>query len=377
MKKIFLTMTLLLGLMATPAFATETTFTDVPESHWAYSTISAAVDAGLFKGTSETTFDPDSSITRAEFITVIMRAVASDVDISATTEDWWSGSYYAAIDIGILEEYNPSSGANYYYHQMTDDMSRQEMATALANAMTYTGETLKDDISSSRIPDFADLTTSHRAGVLLAYSNGLLAGVDDKGNFAPRDTLTRAQACTVLMRLIDANQRISIKSDVEYYEIYDVSGITGKIIYEGRTRDGINAQEGDTVIKADGTMVTLAYGEVYGILGEGQGVAADLGLQDHNGTALMNGMSYYTSPSLTDSFGTNINNHSYKLNPITGCAHWGSEIQHIEYPDYDGTFVGQLSNDLNWIWTELRWMLCFNIDPDYADVDAILEANGL
>lgn len=44
----------------------ELKFTDVPEAHWAYKAIKEAVFTGMMKGTSETTFEPDRSPTRAE-----------------------------------------------------------------------------------------------------------------------------------------------------------------------------------------------------------------------------------------------------------------------------------------------------------------------
>ena len=43
-------------------------FTDVPSSHWAFPYIMFAVQAGLFQGTSATTFEPDGPVEASEAI---------------------------------------------------------------------------------------------------------------------------------------------------------------------------------------------------------------------------------------------------------------------------------------------------------------------
>lgn len=58
-------------------------FSDVPSSHWAYKNIMAMTSKGLFSGTTTPingvgTFAPDKTMTRAEFVTVVMRAMYAD-----------------------------------------------------------------------------------------------------------------------------------------------------------------------------------------------------------------------------------------------------------------------------------------------------------
>lgn len=55
-------------------------FSDVPSTHWAYKNIMAMTSKGLFSGTTTPvngvgTFAPDKTMTRAEFVTVVMRAM--------------------------------------------------------------------------------------------------------------------------------------------------------------------------------------------------------------------------------------------------------------------------------------------------------------
>ena len=55
-------------------------FTDVPQSHWAYGTIATATKAGWVSGYTDGTFKPDQSITRAEAMTIINRVLNRGVN---------------------------------------------------------------------------------------------------------------------------------------------------------------------------------------------------------------------------------------------------------------------------------------------------------
>lgn len=64
-------------------------FTDVPETHWAKNNIVIGTWLGLVKGDPEGTFRPNEPITRAEAVTVTLRAVG----VSAL----FAGSFAAAV----------------------------------------------------------------------------------------------------------------------------------------------------------------------------------------------------------------------------------------------------------------------------------------
>ena len=76
-------------------------FSDVPETYWGYKTIMDMTGKGLFKGTTEPvnnvgTFLPESSMTRAEFIVVALRALCPQKAHNAANffdKVWWDGYY--------------------------------------------------------------------------------------------------------------------------------------------------------------------------------------------------------------------------------------------------------------------------------------------
>jgi len=88
------------------ALADTANFSDV-EDHWAKAAIEWGVEQGAVKGYDDGTFKPDADVTEAEFLSMFLRAFASDVPVSA--EDWSKPVYDLAETnnypaIGLTEE---------------------------------------------------------------------------------------------------------------------------------------------------------------------------------------------------------------------------------------------------------------------------------
>ena len=157
-------------------------------------------------------------------------------------------------------------------------------------------------------------------------------------------------------------------------------------IHEGEVSQRRFAREGDTVVKADGTEVVLAIGP-HGVLGEGQGVAPDLGV-----TVTGVGNTTVTMTNVTglvfsgdvgdqvDSTGMTVNNQSYYVNLVTGEGHWAAEWRVItSAPTEPGEFADQLSEDKNWVWsgTLQSWMEVSVQAMPQETLNRVLAANGL
>lgn len=66
MKKFCIVMALCSALTFTEVFA-DRSFSDLPDSHWAYGVVQQLVDAGRINGYPDGSFQPDSQVTRWEF----------------------------------------------------------------------------------------------------------------------------------------------------------------------------------------------------------------------------------------------------------------------------------------------------------------------
>ncbi len=406
LKNILITSALTLSLLTSTAFAADISdFTDA-QSHWARDTIEIMVEKGIMNGVSTTSFAPDDIITYGEVLAIATRLVAPEyIEIGAfqamySEEKYyhWALDYYiAAANCGIVDDedlmsmrvwakmvYGTERGTVY---NMNQTVTREEMAVMLCSIAEVNGETLTEvENIGYNIADYNFISSIDE--VKAVQSSGLMTGVDSQGTFDPYGTLTRAEATTIFCRLMNYIDRVDVVVNaptdtngnvIDFAAATETPDANGAMtIYEGKIHENV-AKEGDIVIKEDGTTVVLAYGE-HGILGEGQGVAPNLGLVSTSGNILKSGSSYYSSTNtIKDSFGNSLNNQTYSVNPITGSGHWGSEITVLlaaTKPTSDGTFKYELSDDCIWIWTGTTWMSCFNMG-DTADVEAILEYNGL
>ncbi|MGN1001422.1 MAG: S-layer homology domain-containing protein [Oscillospiraceae bacterium] len=290
MKKRFLSLALCLllaiSVLFTPAFAVNQvkSFSDVPSDHWAHDAIMDMVSRGMFQGTTDPdangvgTFDPDATMTRAQFIAVITRYLyADELAAMETIPDatWYLNSYQVAVDKGLIKT------NKFGLASMNDDMKREEMAIVLVRAMEAMGEDTASSVQNSDIPDYNAIGTACRSYVKIAYGKGLLTGVDSQGTFDPKGTLTRAQGATVIYRLLEPSTRVEFHP----YKVQEgtIVAPTGFSWVEGELH-GHKPQPGDTVIKADGTEVVLQIGPG-GVLGAGQGVNIWAGMVSEGKTA--------------------------------------------------------------------------------------------
>jgi len=336
-------------------------FRDVAEDRWSHGAIMEMVGLGMFKGTEAPDangmglFDPEGTMSRAQLLAVVTRHLYADTLARMTAgQYWYSNNYTVALNNGIITESEVSADS------LNDPITRQEMAMVMVRAALKQGETLPDLVPTSRIADYATIGTYYQAYVRQAFSMGLLAGYDDKGTFGPKDTLTREQGAMVVYRLVNMDSRV----EVDYGDTSTDSPVEGAItIYEGQTRTNRVAQPGDIFVRANGTRITLQRGPS-GVIGEGQGVAPDLGLIDSQGREVRNGGSnIFRSADFTvtkDSNGAPLNNQVYYVNKYTGEGHWQCEwlqiASSISKPPRDGTRDAERYTEDGvcvWVWNAL------------------------
>lgn len=191
-----LTLTLL-----TPAFAANTlSFSDVPATHWAYAAITDMTEKEMFQGTTPAvngvgTFSPDNDMSRAAFITVIVRYLYPDEIKPVAAGQKWYEPYTAVARVhGIIRDGELSD--------MDGAMLRQEMATVLVRAADLQQKEVGELVDTSEIADYDTIENTYKQDVRKCFSYGMIKGIDSKGTFAPLGKMNRAQAATVVYRLI-------------------------------------------------------------------------------------------------------------------------------------------------------------------------------
>ena len=178
-----------------------TPFKDVT-SHWAEKAIAATADAGLFEGVSETAFQPNGTMTRGMFVTVLGRASAADVSSYTESEfkdvdmsKWYGGYVEWAAENGIAS----GTGINF---EPNAAISREQIATMLTNYCTYKG-TGPVGLWAIQLnyTDLEKINDWANEGVMFATLKKYVSGYPD-GSFGPQNNATRAEVATIMDRYL-------------------------------------------------------------------------------------------------------------------------------------------------------------------------------
>lgn len=328
-------------------------YSDVKQGDWYYDAVMNMTKMGLFSGTGDGKFSPNNTMTRGEFLTVVVRYLYGD-ELSAMGAvpqgaHWADNARVVALNHGIINNNEIAEGS------LSKQITRQEMTMIMVRASDANGETKPRQIEASKITDYNSIGTYYRSYVIDAISRGMIAGTSSNAEthtltFSPNGVLTRGQAATVLYRLVSPENRGEVDYTTPIVNPSDPEQGQGQTWVEGEKHN--KPQAGDTVIKADGTKVVLKYVEVapgsnFYVLGYGQGVDIITGTTINGVTAtednLMGAWSgFQPAGDLT----------AFVKDPITGEVHteyeWG-QIRLYNTPDYEGTYEGEKSG-LYFVW---------------------------
>ena len=114
------------------------TFTDVDASHWAYSYIDELSNDGVINGYQDGRFNPSGTITKAEYLKLLVGTVASNNQLEEmqnaqnSSANWFDPYVQFATSRGIIKE-------NYSTEELKSSVSRSEMATLMVEFANYVG----------------------------------------------------------------------------------------------------------------------------------------------------------------------------------------------------------------------------------------------
>ncbi len=166
-------------------------------SHWAKENIEKMVAAGVAKGVSATEFKPEAFVTRAEFVTFLSRALKLDkadkaVEFSdVSSNDWFYSSVLAASD--YVEGWD---GMFHPYENITREAMAKIIVTACKESFT---EQSSYELNFADIGEMSDWSVEY---IKTVCAEGIFEG-DNNNCFAPKKNATRAEALTVISKLLD------------------------------------------------------------------------------------------------------------------------------------------------------------------------------
>ena len=199
-------------------------FTDIDTTHWAYEYVEEMSTQGYLKGYEDNTFKPDNEVTREEFAQMVYN-VLSNQSVSSVLHDYydvqidrWSYSAVQLIGDSIKET---SDGYVYFYP--TKPIERQEVAKVLSDVLGLQADVTKmntpvelaeNSIDKKilyelqniiKFEDVENINSLYYEAVYNVYNAGYMQGMTET-SFSPTSSLTRAQAATLLYRILHKDQ---------------------------------------------------------------------------------------------------------------------------------------------------------------------------
>lgn len=157
-------------------------------------TITAA-GIGRYEGKATATFE----IVRPTY------DVSEFIDVPRNGSEWYTDYVYEAAKYGYLTGYKNADGTPTGYFGPNDALTRAQVATILYRACptgSLTDTDNSSDANSVNKTPFPDVESGvfYTKAMNWAYANGILTGVDGKGEMQPNREITREELAVVMMR---------------------------------------------------------------------------------------------------------------------------------------------------------------------------------
>lgn len=195
-------------------------FTDVTGKDWFYENVAACYEDGIMGGTEPTVFSPYDLLPEEQTATLCARLRAQrlgeEIPAQAPGEAWYGPylRYLADLELSITPG----------------------VQCTRARFLTMLGAVLDDQVLTpvytvDLLPDTKDET------VLRFYRAGILNGMDKYGSFIPNKTLTRAEAATMVSRILVPGLRVAVEpadytpfraAGVAPAEVFFTNGVTAE-----------------------------------------------------------------------------------------------------------------------------------------------------
>lgn len=176
-------------------------FSDLDEAEWARDAVETLAEKGVISGDGDGRFRPNDTVTREEFVKMLMEAsgIASEgvacpfVDVFKN--DWFYSYVGAARQAGIV------NGLSDSIFGVGLKISRQDAAVMINRAADYVGKNLVSAKEYTSFSDEGQIAEYAADAVRKLYECGVINGMED-GSFRPYSTCTRAEAAKMIYGLL-------------------------------------------------------------------------------------------------------------------------------------------------------------------------------
>ncbi|WP_214627532.1 MBG domain-containing protein [Paenibacillus agaridevorans] len=179
------------------------------DGHWADREAELLASKLIVQGRGDGGFDPEGRLTRAEAAALLVRALGlrptasgqGDGTFYDTAGKWYEDEVAAAYGAGLIQgyaagEFRPDEG-----------ISREQLAVMIMRAVRSAGTDFGNVRQGVRLTDAADVSDWAADAVREAAEAGIVQG-NERGEFQPNRSVTRAQMVVMLYRMLSGMQYI-------------------------------------------------------------------------------------------------------------------------------------------------------------------------
>lgn len=223
-------------------------FTDVKPGDWYYNMVSEMVDEGMISGFPDGSFQPNRPITRVELAAIALKAfpdaaITIDYDPDAALEEvnqtnpgFWGNQIIRDAALRGIYIFGTTK------EEWTKPATRGEVAGILVTLYDGTQDEPLEmyEEAALLIGDYETAVAGHNMELMILwmYSNGIVTGVNERGDFMPEESCSRAESCTMLRNILHPENWIQydwnqVKQDHENQQTQPPAAQTD---FRGQTR---------------------------------------------------------------------------------------------------------------------------------------------
>jgi hypothetical protein len=208
-------------------------FSDL-NGHWARPTIEKLAMLGIVTG-FEGKAKPNDPMTRAEFVTVLLRALDIKSNPQAPVNFDDIDGHWAKQTIATAEQLDMVNGMEPRKFAPSAPIKRD----ALAKLLTTDASSLEKDTNAA--PPFSDVGGNWGYNyIVTAYQTGLIKGKDDT-HFNPTDNATRAEAFVMIERMLQKQTKGTLPSPETLDGLVNKVNSTTQVLLNGSVPAGFSA----------------------------------------------------------------------------------------------------------------------------------------
>ncbi|OBZ12643.1 hypothetical protein A7975_16735 [Bacillus sp. FJAT-26390] len=177
------------------------TFADLESVKWAKKQIEVLASRGVINGISVTNYSPSASITRADFIVLLMKALELTAPIDTGFSDVNASAYYYN-EVTMAKKLGITKGSGDNKFNPLQQITRQDAFVLLHKAMMVAGKNLNAGTSAdlARFIDKTDVFNYAAESLSVMAQNGLFQG--NGNSIHPLASLTRAESAVILYNMM-------------------------------------------------------------------------------------------------------------------------------------------------------------------------------